>query len=160
VAVALLMLEQSARWLLTAATRGSFVSDQFQVDHLRDLPGKGGFAYDGHVVSSGELIHSTATIVVSIETLRALDAAGAIPGARVPVWYLPAGSRWAAFDAVVRFRVQAPEAFEINAAGWVVFNLVAAAGGVWLIRRGVRLVRAAVPAKEAGVSSSYRSPSG
>ena len=139
--LALLMIEQSARWLLTAAARGSFVSDQFQVDHLRDRPGKGGFAYDGHVVSTGELIHTSATIVVSLYKLRELEAAGAIPGARVPVWYLPASSSWAAFDGVFRFRVQAPDAFELNAAGWVVFNLLAAAGGVWLIRRGVRLVR-------------------
>ena len=144
--LAVLMIEQSARWLLTAAARGSFVTDQFQVDHLRDQPGKGGFAYGGHVVSTGELIHTSATIIVSLEKLRELDAAGTIPGARVPVWYLPASSSWAAFDAVFRFRVQAPDAFEINAAGWVVFNLLAAAGAVWLIRRGVRLVRSAVPA--------------
>ena len=59
--MAIMMLEQSARWLLTQATRDGFVRDEFQIDSLRDGVGDGGFGYDGRVVSSGELIHTTET---------------------------------------------------------------------------------------------------
>lgn len=139
--VSLMMIEQSARWLLTSATRAEFVADEFQIDYLRDQPGRGGFAYGGRIVSSGETVHTTVTNIVSIERLRELQAAGAIPGAREPVRYLASLSGVAALDAVFAFRIQSPDTFEIDAAGWVVVNVLFAAGAVWLIRRGVRLVK-------------------
>ena len=139
--VAVMMLEQSARWLVTALNHGSFVRDEFQIDHLRDQPGKGGFAYDGVVVSTGEQVHSTQTLIVSVEVLREREAARSIPGARVPIWYLPANSRRTALDTVVPFRIQAPEVFEADASIWTIVNLLAAAGAVWLIRKGVRTAK-------------------
>ena len=141
--LALMMFEQSARWLVTALHRGSFVRGEFRIDHLRDRPGKGGFAYDGVVVSSGEQVHSTAALIVSVEVLRQLEAAGSIPGARVPLWYLPNNSRRSALDTIVPFRLQAPDVFEADASIWTIVNLLAAAGAVWLIRRGVRTARRA-----------------
>ena len=77
--VAIMMLEQSLRWAATAAVRRHFTKTEFQIDHLRDEPGKGGFALDGHIVSSGEVIHTTESHAVSLERLRELDAAGRIP---------------------------------------------------------------------------------
>jgi hypothetical protein len=135
--VAMAMLEQSARWLLTQATHDAFVRDEFQIDAFRDGGGDGGFAYDGRIVSSGESIHSTETLIVPLDRLRALAAAGKIPGAREPVWYLPKQARWAGVHPTIRFRVQAPEVFATDALGWTIVNAVLAGAAVWLIRTGV-----------------------
>ena len=139
--IAFMMIEQPLRWLATSLTRSGFTKTEFQIDHLRDQPGKGGFAVDGLVVSSGERIHTTESLIVSVERLRELEAAGKIPGAREPVHYLRADAPWASLDPLVRFRVQSPETFEANAGGWVVFNVLFAAGAVWLIRRTVHVAR-------------------
>jgi hypothetical protein len=139
--LAFAMLEQSLRWLMTAATRDGFRRDQFQVDALRDGGGEGGFTLDGRLVSTGELIHSTETLIVPLDRLRALDAAGKIPGAREPVWYLPRQARWAAVDPTVRFRVQAPDVFETDASVWTIVNAGFALAAAWLIRSGVHRVR-------------------
>ena len=133
--MAIMMLEQSARWLLTQAARDGFVRDQFQIDSLRDGVGKGGFALDGRIVSSGELIHSTETLIVPLERLRALDEAKKIPGAREPVWYLPKHAKWAGLDPTVRFRIQAPEIFETDASVWTIVNVVFVFIAAWLIRK-------------------------
>ena len=139
--MAIMMLEQSARWLLTRATHDGFVRDQFQIDSLRDGVGDGGFAYDGRIVSSGEQIHSTETLIVPLERLRALDEARKIPGAREPVWYLPKQARWAGLDPTVRFRIQAPDIFETDASVWTIVNIVFVFAATWLIRAGVRRVK-------------------
>lgn len=142
-AIAVMMIEQSARWLLTAATRGQFVRDEFQITYFRDEPGRSGFGYGGDVVSSGETWASRGATIVSSDRLRELKAAGEIPGGRVPVYYLAPRAPWTMVDNLVAFRVQAPDVFEVNAAGWVVVNAVFAAGAVWLIRRSVSIVRSA-----------------
>jgi hypothetical protein len=139
--VAMAMFEQSARWLLTALTRDHFVRDELELDHLRDRPGEGGFGYGGYIVSSGERAASSTTIMVPLERLREIDVAGTVPGARVPVHYLPATQPWTALDYVLRFRVQAPEVFATDALDWTVVNLLIAVAAVWLIRKGVRVAK-------------------
>ena len=141
-----MMLEQSARWLLTSAARGGFVRDEFEITHMRDNPGRGGFGYGGQVVSSGETISTGTTIIVSLDRLRELNAAGKIPGAREPVHYLPPQAPWTVLDYVVRFRVQAPDDFETNAFGWTIVNIVFGVGAAWLIRKGVRIAKQAMAA--------------
>jgi hypothetical protein len=121
--VAFMMLEQSLRWMATSLARSSFTKAELQIDHLRDQPGKGGFAVDGRIVSSGELIHTTETLAVSVERLRELEAAGRIPGAREPVHYLPADAPWAFVDPAIRIRVQSPDIFATNALGWTIVNV-------------------------------------
>jgi hypothetical protein len=143
--VALMMLEQSLRWAATAAVRRHFIKTEFQIDHLRDRPGKGGFALHGHVVSSGEVFHTDAPNEVSLERLRELDAAGRIPGAREPVHYLPPDAPGAFLDPAVRFRVQEPDMFAVDGRGWVVVNVLVGVVTVWLLRRGVRVARSHAP---------------
>ncbi len=143
--VAVMMIEQSLRWAATAAVRRHFTNTEFQIDHLRDEPGKGHFALDGHIVSSGEVIHTTVTNAVSLERLRDLEAAGRIPGAREPVHYLPLDAPGAFLDPTIRFRVQEPDMFDIDARGWVVVNVLVAIVAVWLFRRGVRVARNHAP---------------
>lgn len=139
--VAAMMLEQSLRWAATALVRRHFTTTEFQIDHLRDDPGKGGFALDGHVVSSGEVIHTSTTLAVSLDRLRDLEAAGRIPGAREPVHYLPPDAPGAFLDPIILFRVQAPDVFAVDGRGWVVANVLIVVGAVWLFRRGVREAR-------------------
>ena len=117
--LAVMMLEQSGRWLLTAMSRASFVRNEFEITNLRDQPGRGGFGYGGRVVSTGETVASKSSIIVSLERLRELDAAGAIPGARVPIYYLPPRQPWTALDYAIAFRVQSPDDFEIDASVWL-----------------------------------------
>jgi hypothetical protein len=153
--LAIAMLEQSARWLMTQATRDGFVRSQFQIDALRDGGGEDGFAYDGRIVSSGELIHSSETLIVPLERLRALDRAKKIPGAREPVWYLPKQAKWAGLDPTIRFRIQAPEVFETDASVWTIVNVVFACVAAWLIRTGVQRARrtsASRPDRAAGAA--------
>jgi hypothetical protein len=138
--LALAMLEQSARWLATSATRSRFTKTELQIDHVSDRGGEDGFAVDGRIVSSGELIHTTETHAVPLDRLRELQAAGRIPGAREPVYYLPADAPLAFLHPTLRFRVQAPREFETDALDWTIVNGLVAAGAVWLIRRGVRIV--------------------
>ena len=52
--MAIMMLEQSMRWAATALVRSHFTQTEFEIDYLRDQPGKGGLRLDGHIVSSGE----------------------------------------------------------------------------------------------------------
>jgi hypothetical protein len=139
--VAVMMLEQSLRWVATSLVRQHFTTTEVEIDHLRNRPGKGGFALDGHIVSSGEVIHTTETHAVSFERLGELEAAGRIPGAREPVHYLRPDAPGAFLDPTIRFRVQAPDMFDVDARGWVVVNAIAAAGAIWLFRRGVRAAR-------------------
>ena len=144
--VALMMIEQSLRWAATAVVRRHFTRTEFQIDHLRDEPGKGGFALDGHVVSSGEVFHTTTPHEVSLERLRELEAAGRIPGAREPVHYLPPDAPGAFLDPTIRFRVQEPDMFDVDARSWVVVNVLIAVIATWLFRRGVRVARTHAPA--------------
>ena len=145
--VAVMMLEQSLRWAATAAVRRHFTKTEFQIDHLRDEPGKGGFALDGHIVSSGEVIHTTDTHAVSLDRLRELDAAGRIPGAREPVHYLPTDAPGAFLHPTIRFRLQEPDMFDVDARGWVVVNVLVTASAIWLFRRGVRMAKSHAPAR-------------
>ena len=64
--LAVMMLEQSGRWLLTEMSRASFVRDEFEITNLRDQPGRGGFGYGGRVVSTGETVASKSSIIVSL----------------------------------------------------------------------------------------------
>ena len=141
--LAAMMLEQSARWLVTSASQSRFTKTELQIDHLRDAGGEDGFAVDGHIVSSGESIHTSETHAVPLDRLRELQAAGRIPGAREPVYYLAADAPLAFLHPTIRFRVQGPGEFETNALGWTIVNALVAVAAVWLIRRGVRIVRAA-----------------
>lgn len=138
---AVMMLEQSARWVVTSVARSRFSKTEFQIDHLSDEPGEGRFAVDGRIVSSGELIHTTETHAVPLDRLRELQAAGRIPGAREPVHYLPADDRLAFLHPTIRFRVQAPGEFQTEALGWTSVNGLVAVSAVWLIRRAVRVTR-------------------
>ena len=154
--VAFAMFEQSARWMLTSATRARFVRDEFEITHLRDQPGRGGFGYGGQIVSSGETFAGGATIMVSLGRLRELEAAGSIPGAREPVYYLPRQAPWTALDYVVRFRVQEPEVFEVDAFGWTIVNALITAGATGLIRKGVRIVKQTTASQSPAMSASRR----
>ena len=154
--VAFAMFEQSARWMLTAAARDRFVRDEFEITHLRDRAGRGGFGYGGQIVSTGETFAGGATIMVSLERLRELEAAGSIPGAREPVYYLPPQAPWTALDYVVRFRVQAPEVFEVDASGWTIVNALIIAGATGLIRKGVRIAKQTTASRRAAMSGSLR----
>ena len=152
--MAVMMLEQSMRWTATALVRSHFTQTEFEIDHLRDTPGKGGFSLDGHIVSSGESMHTTETHAVSLERLRELAAAGRIPGAREPVHYLPAEAPGAFLHPIiVQFRVQHPEMFEVDASGWVVVNVLAGVGAFWLCRRGIRIARSQMPASSRSTRS-------
>ena len=144
--VAMMMLEQSLRWAATAVVRRHFIRTEFQIDYLRDKPGKSGFAFHGHVVSSGEVFHATAPYEVPLERLRELKAAGRIPGAREPVHYLPPDAPGAFLAPAIRFRVQPPDMFDVDARSWVVVNVLIAVVAVWLFRRGVRVARTHAPA--------------
>ena len=139
--MAIMMLEQSARWLLTQAARDGFVRDQFQIDSLRDGVGKGGFALDGRIVSSGELIHSTETLIVPLERLRALDEAKKVPGAREPVWVLPEAREVGGAGPNRPLPDPGPEILETRSSIWTIVNVVFAFIAAWLIRTGVRRVK-------------------
>lgn len=78
---------------------------------------------------------------VSFERLAELEAAGRIAGPREPVDYLPPDAPGAFLDPTIRFRVQEPDMFDVDARGWVIVNVIAALGAVWLFRRGMRLAR-------------------
>ena len=70
---------------------------------------------------------------VSLERLRELDAAGAIPGARVPVYYLPLRQPWTALDYAIAFRVQSPRTTSRSMRPvWAIVNALVAMGAVWL----------------------------
>ncbi len=75
------------------------------------------------------------------ERLLVLEAAGMIPGAREPVHYLPPDAPGAFLHPTIRFRVQAPDMFDVDARGWVVVNVLIAIAAVWLFRRGMRVAR-------------------
>jgi hypothetical protein len=139
--IAMMMLEQSVRWAATAAVRHHFIETEFQIDQWRDDPGKGGLALHGHVVSSGEAFYTGSPNEVSLGRLRALAASGKVTGAREPVHYLPPDAPGAFLDPAIRFRVQAPDMFEVDARGWVVVNVLVGAAAFWLMRRGVRVAK-------------------
>ncbi|MEO5820837.1 MAG: hypothetical protein ABIT71_10045 [Vicinamibacteraceae bacterium] len=115
---AVAMLEQSARWVLTSLTHSNFIKTEFEVDNLRDEGGEGGFSVHGRIVPSGEQVYTDETHVVPLARLRELQAAGKIPGAREPVYYLPADAPLAFLHPTIRFRLQAPGEYETDAFGW------------------------------------------
>jgi hypothetical protein len=158
--VAIMMASASLRATATALARDGFVHDQIVVEHFRDGPGRGQGGFGGHVVSTGEQLRGTDDDLVGIERLRELDGAGRLIGERFPVYFLPAGHRWAFVDYLVRFRVQNPEQFEMNYLTWILVNLAMASAAVFLVRREIRRELTKQRAEAGEKAAQVRTPRG
>ena len=139
----LFMAPMSLRELCTSVNHRDFVPDELQLEHFSEAGGDSP-ALEARLVSTGERYRPD-TSVVGLDRLRELGRAGKVEGYRVAVRYLPVrGGFWAGVDRINQFRVRTPEDFDEGfPAVLVAANLVFAAGGVLLIRRGAGFPRRA-----------------
>lgn len=135
---ALFMLPMSVRESCTLATRDGFVRDEYELEFFSQGRGPHSSTWiEGHLVSTGERYVTQRVHIVGLKRLVSLAREHALEGHRVPVRYLPASGFWFAVDKVDQFRVQSLEEFDQGfPAGLVLANLVIAALGIALIRRG------------------------
>lgn len=138
---ALFVLPLTVRDVLTGLHRASFVRDELELEGYDE--GTEESVVRGHVVSSGEPYASTRSPGLPPERLRALAAAGALAGHRVPIYYLTERHLRSRLEQAVDFRVLSIEQFELsNPLAVVSANAALAALAALLIRRGVGSRRA------------------
>jgi hypothetical protein len=144
--LALFMAPMSLRETCTSINRRHFVLDELRLEHFSE--GSGGdssASLEGRLASTGERYVFDHVSVVGLDRLRELSRENRVVGYRTAVRYLPKQEGfWAAVDWANQFRVRTPEDFDHGfPAGLVIANIVFAAGGVLLIRRGAGLPRQA-----------------
>jgi len=136
-ALAVFLAPLSLRALVTLATRGAFVRDQFAIAHVTDSRMHTPKSFGGTVVSTGEPFVGLDAAIVGTDVLTELQRAGRLSGHRVPVYYLPPTGVRNTINRIIRFRVQSTDEFEAVGSGVALVNLAMAVAAGLLVHRGI-----------------------